>query len=169
MNHKDQQKEEELNHLKKFFKCVKLKYQNLQETEAPDFICDVSKKIGIELVQYHPLKHNHGKCKRDASGARKQDIGDFINEYISVIKKKNDINYRNECDELWLLIHTSERENSIPIINANVYSKEFLSCKFSKIYFLCGNKIHTLYKKSGSLEVPILEEEEGQASMHIFC
>lgn len=167
MNHKEQQKEEELKYLIKFFNCAELEYQNIQFNEAPDFICDVlSKKIGIELVQYHPLNHNHGKCKRDASGVRKQEVGNFIHEYTSVIKNKNDINYSGSYEELWLLIHTSEIENSIPIINSVIHSTDFSSYKFDKIYFLYDNTIYSLYKRQNSLEVPISEKE--QALMYVF-
>ncbi len=167
MNHSEQQKIEELKYLKKFFNCAKLTYKDIQSGETPDFICNIlSKKIGIELVQYHPVNHNHGKCKRDASGKRKQEVGNFIHEYISIIKDKNTRNYQGNYDELWLLIHTTERENSIPIIDSVIYSTTFASYKFDKIYFLYNDKIYSLYTRPKSLEIPISEEK--QASMYIF-
>ena len=167
MNHSEQQKIEELKYLKKFFNCAKLTYKDIQSGETPDFICNIlSKKIGIELVQYHPVNHNHGKCKRDASGKRKQEVGNFIHEYISIIKDKNTRNYEGNYDELWLLIHTTERENSIPIINSVVHSTEFSSYKFDKIYFLYNNAIYSLYKRPNSLEVSIPEKEP--ALMYVF-
>lgn len=167
MKHSEQQKEEELEYLKKFFKCANLEYQNLHLGETPDFTCNIfSKKIGIELVQYHPLKHNRGKCKKNKRGIREQEIGDFIHEYTSIIKNKNTKNYQGDYEELWLLIHTTERENSYPIIDSVVHSTTFPSYKFDKIYFLYRNTIYSLYEKPNSLKISLPKEK--QALMYVF-
>ncbi len=167
MSHSEQQKEEELKYLKKFFNCANLEYQNLQSGETPDFTCDIfSKKIGIELVQYHPIKHNHGKCKKNKNGIREQECGNFINEYTSIIKDKNTKNYQGDYDELWLLIHTTERENSYPIIDSVMRSTTFSSYKFDKIYFLYNNTVYSLYERLNSLKISLSSQK--YALMYVF-
>lgn len=159
MSHQKEQKEEELRQLKNFFNCLKLDVYNLKAQEKPDFICDIlSKEIGIELVQYHPIKHNYGKCKRNENGVREEDFDDFIDEYISVIKNKNNKSYTENYDELWLIIHTSELENSHPIIEAHITSSEFNNFKFDKIFYLNNKTPICLYEKPQSINIPLLKQ-----------